>query len=507
MRSAVACVLLLAATAAWSVLCPDSRCVVGSHTYTYREGATGCGNTHCGAQVPDVYLDESDPFSNKEGVGLVIGGGLSGLADRTILQFDVSDIPTAATLVSATLTLTAYSVEKTPTAGHICRLRRTDWVDTQATWTWYQADGINPPRDWTLPGASDTTSDVDSPGAALTACMPFAGVTSPGVTTFDVTNLTRDAVRFRHGQLALRFAQDDETNTAFWAAYDSDVGTGDQKPTLTVVFFCGTTTTTTTSDTTTSTSSTTTTVTTSTSTSSSSTTAASTSTSTSTTESTSTSTSTSTTTTTGGGTTTTLGFVQDTFERGSLGANWTTGYASLGSCIITGSSDLSVSAIDFNALCYWNANSPSSSSEYACALLSGQGEGESGVCLGMDSSGNAACCATWDDGIGGQYWTLSKYINAVFTGFLDTGVTPHFVTGDYIGIERTSATAFRCYRSTTGDSWTALGSGATTIASIPDPGAWGAQVNNDAGVNTPFMLEVWEGGNGTLPTGHVCGTP
>jgi hypothetical protein len=191
----------------------------------------------------------------------------------------------------------------------------------------------------------------------------------------------------------------------------------------------------------------------------------------------------------------------DTFERASLGANWTASHFSAsGACTIAGSSDFSASTAQ--EMCYWNANTPAATASYACARLSGVGSaGVGGVCLGVDNlgGGNGVCCVALAGGP--SPWGLEAIANGVeSTG--DTAGSPTFGVGDYIGIQRTSATAFRCYRSTNGTTWTALGTGATATA--PNPGQWGAIADS---VPNTFMLEVWEAGNGTLPTARVCGIP
>lgn len=96
---------------------------------------------------------------------------------------------------------------------------------------------------------------------------------------------------------------------------------------------------------------------------------------------------------------------------------------------------------------------------------------------------------------------MEQYVNGSESN-IETDVSPTFNTGDYIGIQRTSASNFRCYRSTDGTTWTALGSGGTFTP--PNPGRWGAHVAINP---VPFTLEVWEGGNGALPTARACGTP
>lgn len=189
---------------------------------------------------------------------------------------------------------------------------------------------------------------------------------------------------------------------------------------------------------------------------------------------------------------------RDDFNRATLGANWTQ-VLGTANCTIVGSAALTADATA-EAACFWNADTPTTAS-YACALLAGTSTGPSstGVCLAMDavSGGDAVCCQT-DHDIGG--WDLVQITAGILPPPLESDTAPTFSAGDYIGIQRTSATAFQCYRSTDGFTWTALGTGVTTTA--VDPGALGANISTSAS----FTEDLWEGGNGTLPTDHLCGT-
>jgi hypothetical protein len=233
------------------------------------------------------------------------------------------------------------------------------------------------------------------------------------------------------------------------------------------------------------------------------TTTVSTSTTTTVTTSTTTTIASTTTTTTSGGTTTTGAFVTDNFERASLGANWNPD--SIGdstTLIIVGSSDLSCSAADVDCNGNYTAFTLAVDNQYACAQFSGQGEGETGVCLGGNGTTSQVCCTAWNDS-GSPFWEMQSFSPQTVVEF---ETTPVFVTGDYIGILRTTNTTYQCARSTNGTTWTLIGSShVVTVGS--NPGQPGAQANNDGGANTPFMLEVWEAGNGALPTARVCGTP
>jgi hypothetical protein len=156
-------------------------------------------------------------------------------------------------------------------------------------------------------------------------------------------------------------------------------------------------------------------------------------------------------------------------------------------------------------MCYWNANTPPVPG-YACGQLSGSGTAAdfspTGVCLGVTttSGGNGACCEVLSTG-GPLTWQLTT-ITSGSEVISESAGTPAFAAADYIGIQRTSATAFRCYRSTNGTTWTALGSGGTLT--VPNPGNAGAEASPTA---SAWTMETWEEGAGSLPTARACGTP
>lgn len=191
--------------------------------------------------------------------------------------------------------------------------------------------------------------------------------------------------------------------------------------------------------------------------------------------------------------------IVDTFERSLIGSNWTNTSYIGGACFIYLSSK--ASAQDATEMCYWNPDTPPTAA-YACGQLAGADtSGYAAVCLAIDNTGggNGVCCIAQAGAP--SPWSLGHVFNGGIAND-DTAATPTFTVGDYIGIQRTSATAFRCYRSTNGTSWTALGFGATETA--PNPGRWGMLLSNDTG---GFVMEKVEFGAGTLPTDHTCGGP
>ncbi len=105
--------------------------------------------------------------------------------NRVLISFDFSaNVPTGAHIVTATLSI--YS--DTPTAGRTlscCRLLRTDWVETQATWNLYKNN-----YNWGTAGAKNsstdytTTNKVDITSGSSAGYVPWV-VTSQVQTALD----------------------------------------------------------------------------------------------------------------------------------------------------------------------------------------------------------------------------------------------------------------------------------------------------------------------------------
>lgn len=197
----------------------------------------------------------------------------------------------------------------------------------------------------------------------------------------------------------------------------------------------------------------------------------------------------------------------DDFERASLGANWTDGaYQGAGAvCAIVGSSDLTATGgVDIDEeTCFWNPDVPTTE-QYACAqTVNGADDTEVGVCVHMSAaSGGAAVCCAVDFAV--PYWCITQIdAGTIVNSVCCTGDCNLIVPGEFIGIQAAvDGVSFQCSASSDGTTWTGLGSTFTASPAPPDPGRLGAIAMQSA--DAP-RLEVWEGGNGALPTGHVCG--
>jgi hypothetical protein len=197
----------------------------------------------------------------------------------------------------------------------------------------------------------------------------------------------------------------------------------------------------------------------------------------------------------------------DDFERGTLGANWTTagihagGASGVNGCATVNSSSLYGDTFPGFGICYWNELT-APVAQYACGQLTGPGPGGGGVCVATDnaSGGSALCC---DADVGSfRYWEVEEWVNGASKDY-DFGISPVFEVGDYIGIQRNSDGSYDCYRSTDGMTWATFGAHRAPIAmSSSHAGKPGAAASGYPGTG----LAVWEGGKGSLPSDRACGT-
>ncbi|MFQ5778367.1 MAG: hypothetical protein ACE5IP_10215 [Terriglobia bacterium] len=184
----------------------------------------------------------------------------------------------------------------------------------------------------------------------------------------------------------------------------------------------------------------------------------------------------------------------DDFERATLGANWTQATFEGGNnCTITGSSDATLSAAGQDVYCFWNADVPNAGSNYAFVQLTDT-TAQKGAATGIEdgATDDGVACIAGDS----TSWHLERYDGGAWAEVTSGAHT--WAPGDFIGIERHSANTFRCYFSSDGTSWTALGAADSTVNNIVDPGRAGMVLFATTG--SP-QIEQWEGGNGALPTG------
>ena len=162
-------------------------------------------------------------------------------AYRTLMGFNLSNIPAGATITSCKLTVNVNQ-RTSPTAGHIRKLCSQHWLDgdaqseNQATWNvWKTATGGT----WGQAGASLAgtcgTGNADYTTTGEVAFTPPAGT---GLFTFpDIKTLCQDAVTQPVKWLRLRISQDSEAVQSHLIKFDSsDVTTAANRPKLTVTW-------------------------------------------------------------------------------------------------------------------------------------------------------------------------------------------------------------------------------------------------------------------------------
>lgn len=219
---------------------------VAATTNTYQEGATGCGNTNCGANVPDAYILSAAATTN-QGAADPITASTSGTNNHALLTFDVSDITAGSTITAASLILNVTSNTTANVTYHIDRVLQA-WVEAQATWNKYSTSN------WATAGCNSAGTDYTT-----TNEVSFTGPSGNGTLTITgLAGIVQDA--FDAGvplRMQIRVATESGTHSfSFNTAENATVG---NHPKLSVDWSAPTTTSTSSTTTTTTSTSTTTT--------------------------------------------------------------------------------------------------------------------------------------------------------------------------------------------------------------------------------------------------------
>jgi hypothetical protein len=187
----------------------------------------------------------------------------------------------------------------------------------------------------------------------------------------------------------------------------------------------------------------------------------------------------------------------DTFDRGSLGANWTNAVITAAPTI-KASTEYASTFLTAEAVGFYNVTRPITLTAYACGKLGGTQTQWAGPCLAA-GHGQAVCC----EAMGATGWRLHA-VTPPFEPMVSAKGATVFAVGDYIGIQRTGVRAFECKRSTNGVTWTGLG--VTTIAhNALVAGAGGAVAAGSTA--SGFTLADWEAADGSLPASdRPCGS-
>jgi hypothetical protein len=158
-------------------------------------------------------------------------GGTPGNVQRTLIKFDLSSIPAAASITSATLYLTIkQDLSNNSRNMKAYRLKR-NWTETGATWNTY--DGSN---NWQTAGATGA-NDYDSASMgtlALTGTESVNTEKSISLTTTEVKKMI-DGTYTNYGWLLMMDTETDD----MYAWYPCEDATASYRPRLVIEYTAG----------------------------------------------------------------------------------------------------------------------------------------------------------------------------------------------------------------------------------------------------------------------------
>jgi hypothetical protein len=135
----------------------------------------------------DTFIDANSPTTNFDGNTNIDVGEYNAGSERrrTLIKFDLSSIPAASVVNSATLRLYNTGTDLTDNSRtfDVYRVRRA-WIAGQATWNVYTTG-----NSWTTAGCGDTTNDREGTALGSISCVnpPSAG--------YQTTTLTASSIQ------------------------------------------------------------------------------------------------------------------------------------------------------------------------------------------------------------------------------------------------------------------------------------------------------------------------
>ena len=202
----------------------------------YQEGVSGPANT---ANI-DTYARSDQPTTNfgTTTTATVGVGNTTGKIFHTWHQFDLSGIPSTATILFCELAIHAQNVVA-PTVGHVIRVCGEHWLDghgqgdIQATWNLWKTANT-----WGTAGGTSTSACNAGGDINTTSQVAYTAPVASGTYTFpSLVALCQDAVTSRGGQLRLEIKQDTESVTDNRFDYKlSETTTAANRPALTVSY-------------------------------------------------------------------------------------------------------------------------------------------------------------------------------------------------------------------------------------------------------------------------------
>jgi hypothetical protein len=203
---------------------------------TYQAGVSGPANS---ANV-DTNIGQT-PATSNYGADPALYVGVTTAANkafRSLLAFNIGNIPAGATITDCRLTV-AVTQRKNPTAGRIDRICTQHWRDgdgqgeAQATWINWQTGSP-----WGLAGASSFAACSAGGDYETAGEVAYTAPAGTGLFTFpNLATLCQDALVNRGGWLRLRIAQNAETTkNNFIKILSSDGTPATDRPKLTVTW-------------------------------------------------------------------------------------------------------------------------------------------------------------------------------------------------------------------------------------------------------------------------------
>ncbi|GHA15260.1 DNRLRE domain-containing protein [Oceanisphaera arctica] len=187
-------------------------------------GATGTSLVlqPAAAAGKDTYLDDGSPGTNWGAVPEMRISNKTNVQKRGLLNFDLSGIPTAALITSATLEMNLEGIGSGSIAAIDLHRVTRDWHQTQANWNQARTS-VN----WTSPGG-----DVDPTAITSAVIDPLA----PGATQWDITALVGDWVAGTQNNYGLMLLGSPGVNHADFSS--SNHATAALRPKLTIRYHC-----------------------------------------------------------------------------------------------------------------------------------------------------------------------------------------------------------------------------------------------------------------------------
>ncbi|MEK0325747.1 MAG: DNRLRE domain-containing protein [Nitrosopumilus sp.] len=173
----------------------------------------------------DTFLRSSQVSLNfGADVDLIIQKGSLGAKQWMLLEFDLSSV--ANKVISAVLRLSVSTSDNISINWAVYRLRRLDWIESEATWNDYLL-----PANWSIAGAEHTVEDRDT-SISLTGTLP---ANTTGWYRFgDIRAHARDAIDNHSGAMAIIVVQTGINSGALWKFHSKENGDSSLIPQLLV---------------------------------------------------------------------------------------------------------------------------------------------------------------------------------------------------------------------------------------------------------------------------------